>query len=134
MLSEASGFVKARPTNKRIKNVFESIQILPILVGDHNAALLGAQSNLLGMAQIQFQCGGDLEWYLASQDQINSLLEKRELPQESSDETVSSLIQWLFEKAICLNTSDIHLELKQDFLRVRFRIDGVLQGHGETFN
>jgi len=127
MLSEASGVVKARPTEKRIKTIFESIQILPILVGDHKAALLGAHSNWLGMAQIQFQYGGDLEWYLASQDQINSLLEKRELPQESSDETVSSLIQGLFEKAISLNASDIHLELKQDFLRVRFRIDGALQ-------
>ena len=41
------------------------------------------------------------------------------------------LIQRLIEKAINLNASDIHLELQKDFLRVRFRIDGVLQEMGK---
>ena len=58
-------------------------------------------------------------------------MEKGELPDEKSKETVSSLIQRLLEKAINLNASDIHLELQKDFLRVRFRIDGVLQEMGK---
>ena len=37
----------------------------------------------------------------------------------------------MLEKAINLNASDIHLEHQKDFLRVRFRIDGVLQEMGK---
>ena len=37
----------------------------------------------------------------------------------------------MLEKAINLNASDIHLEIQKDFLRVRFRIDGVLQEMGK---
>ena len=37
----------------------------------------------------------------------------------------------LIGKAINLNASDIHLEIQKDFLRVSFRIDGVLQEMGK---
>ena len=119
--------VKTRPEVDQVKTIFEATQILPILSGNRDGALLGINPNWLDIAQIEFHFGDDLDWYLASQDQISSLLEKGELPNEKSKETVSSLIQRLLEKAINLNASDIHLELQKDFLRVRFSIDGVLQ-------
>ena len=95
------------------------------------APLLGINSNWLDISQIEFHYGEDLDWYLASRDQISSLMEKGELPDEKSKETVSSLIQRLLEKAINLNASDIHLEFRKEFYRVRFRIDGVLQQVGK---
>ncbi len=96
-----------------------------------DGTLLGVNSNWLDISKIEFHYGEDLDWYLASRDQISSFLEKGELPNEKSKETVSSLIQSLIEKAINLNASDIYLELQKDFLRDRFRINGVLQEMGK---
>ena len=131
MLSEASQVVKTRPEVDQVKTIFEATQILPILSGNRDGALLGINSNWLDISKFEFHYGEDLDWYLAYRDQISSLLEKGEIPDEKSKETVSSLIQRLLEKAINLNASDIPLELQKDFLRVRFRIDGVLQEMGK---
>ena len=102
MLSEASQVVKTRPEVDQVKTIFEATQILPILSGNRDGALLGINSNWLDFSKIEFHYGEDLNWYLASRDQISSLLEKGELPNEKSKETVSSLIQSLIEKAINL--------------------------------
>ena len=93
--------------------------------------LVSNRTGSISQKKIEFHFREDLDWYLASRDQIISLLEKGELPDEKSKETVSSLIQSLIEKAINLNASDIHLELQKDSLRVRFKIDGVLQEIGK---
>ena len=114
-----------------MKTIFEATQILAILSGNRNGVLLGINSNWIDISQIEFHYGVDLDWYLASRDQISSLLEKGKLSNEKWKETVSSLIQLLIEKVIKLNASDIHLELQKDFLRVRLRIDGVFQEMGK---
>ncbi len=104
--------IKTRSEVEKVKTIFEATQILPIPSGNRDGALLGINSNWLDISQIEFHYGEDLDWYLASNDQISILLEKGELPDEKSKETVSSLIQSLIEKAINLNASDIHLELQ----------------------
>ena len=125
------GILLLAPWNVRSEAPDFARQILPILSGNRDGALLGINSNWLDISKFEFHYGEDLDWYLASRDQISSLLEKGELPNEKSKETVSSLIQRLLEKAINLNASDIHLEIQKDFLRVCFRIDGVLQKMGK---
>ncbi|MFZ7157797.1 GspE/PulE family protein [Avibacterium gallinarum] len=52
---------------------------------------------------------------------------KTENVQEKADEPVIQLLDRLFEKALQLNASDIHLEPQREQLQIRFRIDGVLQ-------
>ena len=131
MLSEAIQVVKTRPEVDQVKIIFEATQILPILSGNRDGALNGINSNWLDISKIEFHYGEDLDWYFASWDQISSLLEKGELPDEKSKETICSQIQRLLEKAIILNASDIHLEIQKDFLSIRFRIDGVLQEMGK---
>ncbi len=46
---------------------------------------------------------------------------------EGSDATVAKLIQSLFEDAVQVGASDIHIEPDKKVLRIRQRIDGVLQ-------
>ncbi len=46
---------------------------------------------------------------------------------ESGDATVGKLLQSVFEDAIQMRASDIHIEPDEDQLRIRQRIDGVLQ-------
>jgi MSHA biogenesis protein MshE len=46
---------------------------------------------------------------------------------ESGDATVGKLLQSVFEDAVQMRASDIHIEPDQNLLRIRQRIDGVLQ-------
>lgn len=46
---------------------------------------------------------------------------------EGSDATVAKLIQSLFEDALQVGASDIHIEPDEHVLRIRQRVDGVLQ-------
>jgi len=46
---------------------------------------------------------------------------------EAGDATVAKLLQSIFEDAIQMRASDIHIEPDADVLRIRQRIDGVLQ-------
>jgi type II secretory ATPase GspE/PulE/Tfp pilus assembly ATPase PilB-like protein len=41
--------------------------------------------------------------------------------------TISDLLDEILKKAINLNASDIHLEPREEFLRLRYRVDGLLQ-------
>jgi MSHA biogenesis protein MshE len=44
-----------------------------------------------------------------------------------ADPAVSKLISSFFEDAIQVRASDIHIEPAENFLRIRFRVDGILQ-------
>jgi len=46
---------------------------------------------------------------------------------EGSDATVAKLIQSLFEDAVQVRASDIHIEPDENVLRIRQRVDGILQ-------
>jgi len=46
---------------------------------------------------------------------------------DSGDATVGKLLQSVFEDAVQMRASDIHIEPDEDLLRIRQRIDGVLQ-------
>ncbi len=48
---------------------------------------------------------------------------------EASDATVARLVQSLFEDAVRVRASDIHIEPGENLLRIRQRIDGVLCEH-----
>lgn len=51
------------------------------------------------------------------------------LGDESSDATVVKLLQSIFEDAVQVRASDIHIEPDEGMLRIRQRVDGVLQEH-----
>ncbi|MEE6032078.1 GspE/PulE family protein [Avibacterium paragallinarum] len=50
-----------------------------------------------------------------------------ETESENPDEPVIQLLNQIFEQALQKNASDIHIEPQAEILRLRFRIDGVLQ-------
>ncbi|WP_068544961.1 GspE/PulE family protein [Thalassotalea crassostreae] len=47
--------------------------------------------------------------------------------EDSSDATVDKLLQSVFEDAVQMRASDIHIEPEKDQLRIRQRVDGILQ-------
>ena len=58
---------------------------------------------------------------------IERLLEEEE--QEQSEVPVAKLLKSLFEDAVQVGASDIHIEPDERLLRIRQRVDGVLQEH-----
>lgn len=102
---------------------------------------------------IQKQIGENVRTYITSHDNIQAALENyrgdvdKELSEvidiqreqdETKDETVSSeevsenspiaqTINLLLEYAIRSNASDIHIEPREEFVQIRYRIDGVLK-------
>ncbi|WOH35898.1 GspE/PulE family protein [Thalassotalea fonticola] len=46
---------------------------------------------------------------------------------ESSDATVDKLLQSVFEDAVQMRASDVHIEPEKERLRIRQRVDGILQ-------
>ena len=87
MLSEASQVVKTRPEVDQLKTIFEATQILPILSGNRDGALLGINSNWLDISKFEFHYGEDLDWYphpgiksAVSWKKENSLMKNRRKP------------------------------------------------------
>ena len=101
---------------------------------------------------IQKQIGGDAELYIATKENILGALEnyrdgvaeelsdvvamqeedlskQQEVKEEdiAEDSPVAQTVNLLLEYAIRSNASDIHIEPREDFLQVRYRIDGVLK-------
>jgi MSHA biogenesis protein MshE len=62
------------------------------------------------------------------------LLADQTAAEEEQDENIDSapvvrLLNTIFDTAINLGASDVHIESDEKFLRVRYRVDGVLQQH-----
>ncbi|HRE31092.1 MAG TPA: GspE/PulE family protein, partial [Candidatus Berkiella sp.] len=64
---------------------------------------------------------GELEQEIAFANVIN------DIEDESHDAPIKKLLHSIFEDAIQVHASDIHIEPAEDGLRIRLRVDGVLQ-------
>lgn len=64
---------------------------------------------------------GELEQDIAYSNVIN------EIEDEAHDAPVKKLLHSIFEDAVQVNASDIHIEPSENGLRIRLRVDGVLQ-------
>src|SRR3989344_4684246 len=72
-----------------------------------------------------------MEDALSSADAIISSRQKLELEiKKGAGGSIVNLVNCLIELAYDVKSSDIHIDPQADFVRVRFRIDGVL--HDET--
>ncbi len=100
---------------------------------------------------IQKQIGSNYKLYIATKDNVLQVLEnyrdgvaqeideviaiqeenteKQEVSEEeiAEDSPVAQTVNLILEYAIRGNASDIHIEPREDFLQVRYRIDGVLK-------
>ena len=61
------------------------------------------------------------------EQEIGVISPKNELDEEMGDAPIKKLLNSIFEDAIQVNASDIHIEPAENGLRIRQRVDGVLQ-------
>ncbi|MCP4005178.1 MAG: type II/IV secretion system protein [bacterium] len=70
------------------------------------------------------QLAGELHEELADRDFD---AEQLEIADDPTDAPVARLLQTVFEEAVRLGASDVHIEPDENVLRIRHRVDGVLQ-------
>ena len=66
------------------KQLYERTGILPMRLGSKCTCLLSVQSNWLKMNQVAFHLGEPIYWYLAQQQQIETLLQTSHLQIEDA--------------------------------------------------
>ena len=120
--------------------------------GDKKFLAMEDPDDVQGIDFIQKEIGSNYELYVVTRENILQVLEnyrdgvaqelseviavqeedstaKQEVRQEdiAEDSPVAQTVNLLLEYAIRSNASDIHIEPREDYLQVRYRIDGVLK-------
>lgn len=106
-----------------ISQVLSPREVSLVVVPDHE--LLSAFDNLYRRTKdiAQFASQLQTEYEDASEFDLGSL----SLDDEDDDATVAKLLQSIFADAVQVRASDIHIEPDNNALRIRMRVDGVLQ-------
>jgi len=97
---------------------------------DVNVAVV-AEADLLQAFDSLYRRTKDIETFASQlQDEYNDTAEFElgalSLDEEGEDATVAKLLQSIFEDAVQVRASDIHIEPDENMLRIRQRVDGVL--------
>jgi len=107
----------------------QAVNFLQKLIGINTKIYISPTSNILSALEIY---RGDVEEELNEVINIQRADETDEADtiteQEiSEDSPIAQTINLLLESAIRLRASDIHIEPREGFIQVRYRIDGVLK-------
>lgn len=87
------------------------------------------ESDLLKAIDMLYRRTAEISTFAAELDQEMSAYDIGELAETEglTDAPVVKLLQTMFEDAVQINASDIHIEPDENELRIRFRLDGVLR-------
>lgn len=119
--NNAITFLVANPSNIEVLDDLRTITgktIVPIMATDSAIAL--------AITEIYAQQGSELDLDFS---ELESLEDADELePTELTDDSPTvKLVNFIIQKGVADGASDIHIEPQERDLRVRFRVDGVLQ-------
>src|SRR5579871_2528078 len=111
-------------------------QILPLSrVGASLTIAMVDPTNVFAMDDIKFMTGFNIEPVVASESSIMEGIEKaygqpeeEDLEKAAEEAPIVKLVNLILTDAVKRGASDIHIEPYEKEYRVRFRIDGMLQG------
>lgn len=108
-----------------------NIALLEPLTNPHKETLQGLFSHCaLEFGEIHLTDFEKALVWLEQEEYLQNLLKKiqQEINQESKekDSSIQSLVRFVLQIAVSKNASDVHFECDFDYMRIRFRIDGVL--------
>lgn len=95
-----------------------NLEVKPVLISDSEVKLL---------IESVFQSGDIKE---AANEYLSNLEDLSDLERGALDinaAPIVRLIRSIFDNAVAMNASDIHIEPEEDKMRVRYRVDGILQ-------
>ena len=105
-------------------------QLVPILEPKHIELAVVQESQIMEAFDSVYRRTQDIANFaeqLHEEYQEGEEFELNALDETTSDATVVKLLQSIFEDAVQVRASDIHIEPDERILRIRQRIDGVLQ-------
>jgi len=118
------GFVD--PSNKDLRSLVTDLQKQGLKVEQYlvsQSAFEGAlkQYNRILVAPVRHNSEIEIRRDKDSLEKLKNLSKARDLPE------TTELLATIISAALAANSSDIHLEPEKEHLRIRFRVDGVLQ-------
>ncbi len=109
-----------------VQAVGESIEVAAVAEGDLLAAIDRLYRRTDDIQDLTQELARDLE------EADAGIISLEALGEGQTDAPVVRLLQTLFEDALSVNASDVHIEPQEKHLVIRFRIDGVLHPQTEA--
>jgi type II secretory ATPase GspE/PulE/Tfp pilus assembly ATPase PilB-like protein len=94
--------------------------------------MAAAKKKLFEGASFLKQSAGKISREYEQQAEMDDSLSIEEIKKRTESEPVVKMVSLIFDEAIKLNASDIHIEPTEHNAVVRYRIDGMLTQHTET--
>lgn len=128
LLTEANIICTPYPDKEFQYTVFNETGILLMCFGKAFGGLLSLNSNLLVFDEITYHFSEPLLWYWTPLQQIEEYRSLAESDNWNYEETnIPEHVKQLLETAVSEKCSDIHLEIREDGMHARMRIDGLLK-------
>ena len=113
-------------------DIFAYDELCRLLGGKIKLCLVN-ESELLRTIDIVYRRTEDINAFAAEvSEEMNEAridLDELEAEEDSAEAPIIKLLQSVFKDAVQVNASDIHIEPDEKVLRIRQRVDGVLQEH-----
>jgi len=125
---------EAATRHRALPLALDGIKLTVALANPHDLPLLDQLRRQLGGLQLDIRCAGEaailqaIGRHYGHELSINGLLREIETGAEPDPgESVIRLIDALLADAVTQGASDLHFEPEEHFIRIRYRIDGVLR-------
>ena len=106
----------------------QAISFIQKEVGDNIKLYLATHENILACLQgYRGDVGQELSKVIDTNVESNQPLQQVTEEDVAEDSPIAKTVSLLLEYAIRSNASDIHIEPREDFVQIRYRIDGVLR-------
>jgi len=125
---------EAATRHRALPLALDGSKLTVALANPHDLPLLDQLRRLLGGMQLDIRCAGEaailqaIGQHYGHELSINGLLREIETGGETdAGQSVIRLIDALLADAVAQGASDLHFEPEEHFIRIRYRIDGVLR-------
>lgn len=108
----------------------QAINFLQKYIGTKFKISIAPKENiLLALENYREAVGTEIDKVIEVQSEAEQLLEDQQVSEAdvSEDSPIAQTVNLLLEYAIRSGASDIHIEPREDFVQIRYRIDGVLK-------
>jgi type IV pilus assembly protein PilB len=105
----------------------EAIDTLQKILGTNIRIYVASRSNInAGIDQYRANIGNELTKVVSSEEQQSTEEEVKE-EDIAEDSPIAQTVNLIIEYAIRSNASDVHIEPREQFVSVRYRVDGILK-------
>lgn len=127
-ISEENGrlvFATSNPLDYRISNIVSKYAKKKVRMVVATPTQIKAQQDLIFNSDQQAKMYDEAQEYIMSQMSADEN-SKENIEEDIEDQPIIKLVNKMFEDAVAMKVSDIHIEPQEEDMRIRFRVDGKL--------